>query len=433
MTPDFDREAEQAVLGALLIDSDAYDTIADILRPALFAIPAHAAIAEAAVALRSEQKPVDAVLIHGWLEKARRIPDPVDPGLVFALSKGLGTAGNVRHYAEVLRDLALRRAAKDVANSILRSDPGESGVELVSRVASRLAELETRAGKPVEKIGATIIRRLEAIEEQWKTKGAPVDVMPTGFQAIDTMIGGLRVGHLTTIAARPGVGKTAFVSALADRLAKRGVPVLIFQLEDYGDALADRAISRRAQIGSMLLRDGRNWRTEHWDRINRYVHPDIDLPVWVDDQHGRTIHDIAATMRQMAKRHGCRVFILDNLSEVIIEGAKRGDSRLDREIGIVARTFRDAAHALDGVPVMLVHLNREIEKRNTPPRLADLKNSGDIEDASHLVCMLSHEIEGPEDKPTRVRLRVDIPKHRNGAKGCVYLRWTPTYMEVGDE
>lgn len=426
-TIDIDPEAEASVLGALLVDSDAYDVIADIIRPELFGLAAHRFIAEAAIALHREHKPIDPVLIHGMLAKAQRIPNEVPVDLVYSLSKGLGTASNVRYYAETLRDLALRRAAKDIAHSVLASSPTESGVELLSRVAARISDLETRSGKPVEQLGATIIRRLEEIEAQYNTGAAPTGVMPTGFVALDNLIGGFHVGHLTTIAARPGVGKTAFVSALADRIAKRGPGVCIFQLEDYSDALANRAISRRGRIGSMMLRDGRQWRVEHWDRVNQFVSPDSELPIWVDDQHGRTIHDIAATMRRMTRQHGVKVFVLDNLSEVIIESSKRGEGRLDRELGIVARTFRDAANALGAVPVMLVHLNRESEKREGPPRLSDLKNSGDIEDASHLVMMLHQEEEGQ-----RIKFCIEIPKHRNGAKGKVALNWIPNFMSVED-
>jgi replicative DNA helicase len=177
----------------------------------------------------------------------------------------------------------------------------------------------------------------------------------------------------------------------------------------------------------MLLRDGRQWRTEHWDRIGLNVWPTIDWPIYVDDLHGRTISDITASMRRMAKEHGVRAFIYDNLSETVLEANSRGDQRLDRELGMVARAYRDAAHALDAVPVLLVHLNREIEKRPDPtPRLADLKNSGDIEDASHLIAFLSRN-----DKESD-RIRVDVAKHRNGATGHIFLQWTQQFMAVED-
>lgn len=300
----------------------------------------------------------------------------------------------------------------------------------MARVANQIAALETVQARPVERIGAEIIKRLEELEQEFKNDTPPKGIFPTGFAALDGLIGGLRVGHLTTIAARPGVGKTAFVSALTDGLGARDVPSCTFQLEDYSNALADRAISRRARVASPLLRDGRQMRKEHWDRIGDRVWSSIDWPIYVDDTHGRTIHDITAAMRRMKRERNIRVFILDNLAEVVLEANARGDQRLDRELGMVARAYRDTAEVLDAVPIMLVHLNREIEKRNDPvPKLSDLKNSGDVEDASHVVAFLSRE-EG-DDKIERIR--VDVTKHRNGPTGTVYLRWTQAFMSIEND
>ena len=174
-----------------------------------------------------------------------------------------------------------------------------------------------------------------------------------------------------------------------------------------------------------MLRDGSKWQTHHWDRLTSTVLAARDIPVRVDDAHGRTIHDIAGAMRRDASRHGTRVFILDNLAEVVLAGARGIESRLDRELGVVARTFRDTAHSVGAAAVLCVHLNREVERREgQEPRLSDLKNSGDIEDASHVVLML-HRPPGDETS-----LLVNIEKNRNGPRGRVRLGWNGSTMAV---
>ena len=272
-----------------------------------------------------------------------------------------------------------------------------------------------------------MLERLERREDlQRHPEKLKAALWPTGFRSLDAIVGGLRAGHLFTIAARPGVGKSAFVSSMTDSLAERGVPVGIFQLEDYGDAFADRTISRSGHIPSVLMRDDARWETWHWDAAAKVVHERAAWPVYIDDQHGRTIGDLTGAMRRMARELGVKVFVLDNLAEVVIDGQDRGEERLDRALGRIAKAFRDAANALGAAPVLLVHLNRDLEKAGgRPPRLSDIKNSGELEDASHVVALFSRQ------KDSDV-FTVDVAKNRNGPRGEVELQWVGETMTVQD-
>jgi replicative DNA helicase len=422
-------EAEQAVIGALLIDEHAFDTVADLLRPELFgAVDAHRLVAEDILALRGQDKPADPVLIDQRL--AGRIP----PGFTFALSRGFGTAGNVRHYVAVLQSLWLKRAAREIASAILNDAADMDGAEFVARYAEKLSAIETARGAAPRKLGEIVYSRMEELEREYKNPDVvPTDYFPTGFSKLDSMLGGgLHVGHLTTFAARPGVGKSALVSAMADNLAARGVPVGIFQLEDYGDSLANRAISRRAKIASVLMRDGRRWSPHHWQKINTWVAPTMDYPIWVDDAHGQTVHGITGAMRRMVREHGVKVFFLDNLAEVVVDGPERGEERHDRALGRIAKTYRDAAKAVGAVPVLLVHLNREVAKRkDAAPLLSDIKNSGEIEDASHVVALMWRP-EDAQNEAGRPQIILDLGKNRDGPKGRVCLDWLEDYMAVAE-
>lgn len=421
---DINIEAEQAVLGSLLADPACFDLVADILRPDVFGVPEHRAVATEIVDLIGAGTPPDPVLVSQRL-KARKVELP--PEFVFDLARSIGVTANVRHYVETLESTWAGREARRVARDLLNLDADLSGEELVARFAQQLSAIETRKSRPARKLAELMFERLERRDDLHrhpeKLKAA---LWPTGFRALDVMVGGLRAGHLFTIAARPGVGKSAFVSAMTDSLAERGVPVGVFQLEDYGDAFADRTISRRGHIPTVLMRDGARWETWHWDAAVKVVHERADWPIYIDDQHGRTIGDITGAMRRMARELGVKVFVLDNLAEVVIDGQDRGEERLDRALGRIAKTFRDAANAVGAAPVLLVHLNRDLEKAGgRPPRLSDIKNSGELEDASHVVALFSRA------KDSDV-FSIDVAKNRNGPRGEVELQWVGETMTVQD-
>lgn len=412
MTPNTSVELERSVLASLLTDQDFFDEVADIIRPEMFAAaPAHVAVAPLLISRRRSRQAVDAVLL------SRDLGDPT------ILHDILGTdRGDVRAHTEALHELWLRRELGGLARDLQRQVGQDDPRALLDCYAARLGALELTRRRPARLLGDVMADRLDLLERQWKGEVVG-DVFPTGLSVLDGYIGGLRPGHLMTIAARPGVGKTAMVSTIADNVARSGSPVTIFQLEDYADSIADRAIPRRARIPSPLLRDGRRWRDEHWAKAKPLLGAESHLPIRVDDAHGRTMLDVAAAMRRDAREHGTKVFVLDNLAEVVLGGAKGFESRLDRELGVVARQFRDAAQAVGAAPVLCVHLNRELERRNPPvPQLSDLKNSGDVEDASHVVAMLYRT--GPTE------LAINLAKNRNGPTGRLLLHWDPDFMAV---
>lgn len=264
-----------------------------------------------------------------------------------------------------------------------------------------------------------MFQRLERLEDYQKHP-EKLQVWRTGYAALDAMVGGFRPGHLFTLAARPGVGKSAFVVGIVENLALRGIPVGILQLEDYADSIADRSLMRLARIPSQLMRDGARWDQNLWGRASATLETVSDWPIFVDDQHGRTIHEITGAMRRMAREHGVKVFVLDNLAEVVIDRQDRSDERLDRALGRIAKQYRDTAAALGAAPLLVVHLNRDVDKRGDGrPRMSDLKNSGELEDASHVVAMLSRP-------PESDVLTVDLAKNRNGPPGQTISTSTAT-------
>lgn len=422
--------AEEALLGSVFLDGPvALDQAADLVQPETFLVPAHGHLWRALSECVRLEKAPDPVLVSDLLGRWSLLDNGVARDLPYRLATAFGTAANVRYYAEQVRAAWVQRRVKAEAQAVV-DDAETSGPELAARFAQRLAEIESAAVRPATRIGDLITAQLERLEQQAKAarEGRPGSgFVRTGFSAVDNLLGGLGVGNLVIVAARPGIGKTSFVTAVLDNVAAHGEPAHLFQLEDYGESVASRVLTRRGRLLSTLLRDGSRLLPEHWERLMRAANDAANLPLWVDDQHGLTLLDITARMRRARREHGTRLFVLDNLAEVELEASERREDRLDRALGRVARRYRDTCKSLGAAGVLIVHLNREIEKRSDrTPRMSDLKNSGDLEDAAHVLVFLDRD---PKQPGT---FTLDVVKHRDGPTGRLTMRWLEDYMAVED-
>lgn len=425
MRPEIPLEAEQAVLGALLVEPESWDKVSDVLRDHHFGADAHRRLAGVLFDMILSRRPIDPLLVQTECDRREA---GVPPELAMRLAASVGTAANLRNYALAVRSAWVKRKVRQLAAEAAADDSSRSGEEIAADLARRLSVLETARAKPARRLDDLMLGRAEWYEAQALAArgGRPVPLLrlPTGFLRLDQLIGGFGVGHLTLIAGRPGAGKTAFESALADNLAAHGHPVYVFQLEDYAESLADRAMARRAKISTLALRDASKWDGHTWDRAaEAMARP---LPIWIDDEHGMTPTDVAGKMRHARREHGIRVFMVDVLAELDLEtsqGGQRQEDRLDRLLGKAAKLLRDTSRELDAACLLFAHLNREIERRADPtPRLADLKNSGELEDAAHLVLFLS--------RPENGGMTVDVAKNRDGPTGRIALGWLEDYMAV---
>jgi replicative DNA helicase len=424
MVTEIPVEAEQALLGVLLTEPSSWDQVSDVVRDPHFGVEAHRRLAGVLIDLLLSRKAVDPLLVQAECER-RQVHVPGD--LALRLGAAVGTSAHLREYALLVRSAWVRRSVKEVAARIAADDSPRSGEELAAELARQATLLETARSRPAVRLDELLLARAEWYEAQALAarQGRPVPSrrIPTGFARLDALLGGFGVGHLTLVAGRPSAGKTAFESALADNLAAHGNPTYIFQLEDFGESLADRAISRRARITTPALRDASVWDARAWERVMEATAR--SLPIWVDDEHQLTPLDIAGKMRRAKREHGIRVFMLDVLAELDVEAGNGGgrEERFDRLLGKGVRFLRDTARDLDAGLVIFHHLNREIERRSDPtPRLSDLKNSGDLEDAAHVVLFLS--------RPEKGGMTLDLAKNRDGPTGRVSLGWLEDYSAV---
>ena len=422
---DHSIESEQAVLGALLIDERAVDTVPEI-RPEWFFLAAHQEIGKVILRLARDRKPTDAVMVHEALESEHKIPDPVPKDLVFALAKGLGAAANVAYYAgEVRRLWALRQARLLAARfaSDIDLDSPESAIGALQR---DLAAIEAGKGQ-ARSISQLTIEYMIELERDMADPQARV-AFDTGYTRYDKHTGGLRPGVLTVMAGRPGNGKTAFVMGILAHLARTGVPCAGFWLEDDWRDAVRRYFQARHYVRAEDLRGNPTRAAQALNDVVLRASEEQDR-LWIDDTHGLTTSEIAARMRRLSREHGVRVFFADHLGEIRVERDDRWGERHDLALGRAARIYRDTAKELGAAPVLISQMNRQIERRgDATPRMADLDGSGQVEQAARVIAFLSQ----PRDdngEPTG-EFTVDLAKNTNGRPGVIKLRWVPERMTV---
>lgn len=415
-------EAEQAVLGSILIEETAFDRVAPLLGSKDFYFLPHQHIYAACEELAREQKAIDPVLVQQRLDAHGLLGGLVPRDLPFALSRGIGTSTNSVHYARVVSDLSRLRRIMIAAQSVV-----ERGYDSADRVPEFLAEAsESMSGIVTPTATARnmldlSLDRFGELELDLTRPAARHAVFDSGFPTLDRAIGGLRPGVLVVFAARPGQGKSSFVMAIASYLARTGVPVGLFWLEDdWRDAVARYHCARHFAPAAHL----RGRTQEAYAALGRIANTDTDEQkrIWIDDTHGLTVNDIASRMRRMQREHGVRVFFADHLGEIGIERGDRWGDRHDLALGRAARVFRDTAKALDAVPILCSQMNRNLEHRaDRAPRLSDLDGSGQVEQAARLIAFLSHSEE---------EFMVDIQKNTSGKTGSFSFRWVAERMTV---
>lgn len=417
-------EAETALLGAVLANPKARNAVEPHFNPALFTVPAHQRVAEAICALWAARSPVDPVTVNAALADRGWLGGPDLPKeFAHTTAQRGGTPENAATYLELLADLRARRELKLTARKIL-SYKG-SAQERIDQAARDILGIPLLRSSRCEHIGSILGRVSDEIDAAINgQKSERVRMYPSGFAALDSLIGGFRPGVLTVFAARPGTGKSALAVALADNLASSGVPVGVFWLEDAAMDFARRALLRRSQIPSGLMRSPAAMEPPERLIVSTTIATLSGLPIYVDDAHGITATELSHRMRQMSRDFGVRVFIVDHLGEIRL--SREWKDRADLALGQAAKTFRDTAKDLDAVPILFSQMNRQVERRTTggPPRMSDLDGSGQIEQAARFIGFLS--------RPTEGAFTINVAKNTFGPTKDVHLRFLEDCMSVQD-
>jgi replicative DNA helicase len=411
--PPHSVEAEQSVLGGLLMDNGAWDRAAELLTESDFYSHQHRVIWAAIAELSERHKPSDVVTVLERLQAAHKADDAGGLAYLNALAQSVPSAANMRRYAEIVRERSVLRsliAACDDGATAAFNPQGKTVAEVLDLVGTKLAQLERSTVRQEPRpLADFVVRQLDRINDI--AEGNVTAGWPTGFPSLDSMTeGGFRGGKVYVVAARPSVGKSSFAQALGLKFAANGLPVLMLSQEMPGSELAERALANLGEADYSRLQRGKLNDAE-WGGVSDAADRVRDMPFWVDDQAALRLSDIRAKARMVK---GLKVLVLDYLQLSAGSGQQRGENR-NSEIEEISRGLKALAKQMDIAVVVLSQLNRKVEDRaDKRPQLGDLRDSGAIEQDADVVLLLWPA--RPLTEHTTL-VGCEIAKQRGGRKG----------------
>ncbi len=444
--PPHDEEAEASVLGAIMLADRWFDTITvDVhLRPDDFYRPRNRLIFQAMIDLNAESEPIDTLTVANRLTERASLEEAGGRDYIDTLVTKIPAIGNTRQYAQIVKENALLRgliqASHDIQASVAQreGDPQEI-VERAQQLVFEVAQ-DTHSGELVQ-LAAILHDQIDQLEQQ-ALHGSTVTGTPTGFRDLDELTGGLQGGNLIIIAARPAMGKSALVTNIAENAALKGYPVATFSMEMSKTELSQRFISSQARISGDAMRKGQIKKTD-WPKVLQAAQAFDQAPIWIDDSSDINITELRAKARRLHGKYlgqpneqtgktGLGLIIVDYLQ--LLRANDGRDSRVE-QVAQMSRGLKILARELD-VPVIAVsQLSRAVESRQPPkPQLADLRESGQIEQDADVVCFIYREeyyLKGESERPGEAD--IIFAKHRNGPVGDVTLTFLGHYPKFSNK
>lgn len=415
-------EAEQALLGGLMLDNNSWERITGKVAEGDFYRPDHQLIFAAIGELAEKDHPRDAVTLSEHLESRGQLIDAGGLGYLGALVRDTPSAANIAAYAEIVRERALLRELIAVGNDIAshayqpEGRPAKELVELAERRVFEIAEKNERGKRDfvaLKEICSPMVDRLDILHQT----GAAITGLPTGFTKFDEKTQGLQKGDLIIVAGRPSMGKTTLAMNIAEYAACNPAEpsaVAIFSMEMSTEQLALRFVSSLGQVQQSHLRNGK-FSDADWPRINSAIQQMAQAPIFIDDTPALSPGDMRARARRLKRRHNIGLVVVDYLQLMHDPGTKENRTT---EISNISRSLKALARELDVPVIALSQLNRSVEQRpDKRPVMSDLRESGAIEQDADLICFIYRdEVYNPES-PKKGQADVIVAKHRNGEIG----------------
>lgn len=419
-------EAEQSILGSLMLDKDAIVKIADFLLPVDFYKHTHQVIFEVMLSLYENREPIDVLSISNKLDEVGKLENIGGSSYIASLVNIVPSAAHVIHYAKVVQKKAMLRRLISAADHIV--EMGYSGNEDVERI---LDEAEQGIFKVSQKylkqdfipIKSILENAFNRIDELHRDDGSLRGV-PSGFTDLDKVLAGFQKSDLIILAARPSLGKTTLALDIARQVGVQSkIPVGIFSLEMSSDQLIDRMLAAQAGIDLWRLRTGKlrsSGPDNDFEKLNEAMGILSEAPIYIDDTASANIMEMRTMARRLQTEHNLGLIIIDYLQ--LMEGRSRsGDNRV-QEISEISRALKQLARELNIPIIALSQLSRNVESRSPQiPKLSDLRESGSIEQDADVVMMLYREDREKPDTPNKQIVDVFIAKHRNGPVGRASL------------
>jgi replicative DNA helicase len=409
-TPPNSSEAEVSVLGSILIDNDAIIEVSEFLKPNHFYNHNYGQIFEAMLGLYEKRIPIDLVTVSQRLREAKLLKKVGGRAFLVELANEVPTSANVESYGRIIQSLSARRelvsaSARITEKALDETLPTDQLLDFAEQEVFTLAQKHIK-NVPVS-MKEVLTASFDRLDELQKQKGGLRGV-PTGFKGLDTLLAGMQNSNLIVLAARPGVGKTAFCLNIARYVAvEEKMPTCVFSLEMSKEELGDRLLVRQGLIDAWKLKTGQ-LSDDDYNSISESMGILAESPLYIDDTPGLTVTELRAKARRLQVDKGIKFILVDYLQ--LMHGQTR-DNRV-QEVSEISQGLKNLAREL-GIPIIAAaQLSRAMEARGGKPRLSDLRESGSIEQDADVVMFLHRE-----DEEVREVVTCSIEKHRNGPTG----------------
>ncbi len=434
-------EIEEAILGALMLERDALTSVIEILRPQSFYKDANRLIFEAIVQLFNNSDPVDIKTVVHQLRKNGQLEVVGGAYYVSELTTKVNSSANIEYHARIVAEQSIKRELIRISAEI-QTDAYEDTIDvfkLLDKAEQSLFDVsESHIRKNYDKMSSLLHQAIEEIAAK-KDKKDGLTGIPTGFSALDRVTSGWQPSDLVIIAARPGMGKTAFVvSAMRNAAVEFGKPVALFSLEMSSIQLVNRLICAEAELESEKIKKG-DLADYEWEQLIHKTAKMSDAPIFIDDTPGLSILELRAKSRRLVAQHGVSLIIIDYLQLMTGDTSKSGGGNREQEIASISRALKGIAKELNVPVIALSQLSRAVETRggDKRPQLSDLRESGSIEqDADMVMFLYRPEYYGITQDENGMPLNgvgeVIIAKHRNGQLKNVQLKFIGKFTKFED-
>lgn len=431
---------EEAVLGALMLDKDALPIVMDIVRPASFYTDGHQRIYEAMLRLFQRSHPIDLLTVTEELKKAGDLEVAGGPHYLVQLTNKVASAANIEYHARIIAQKFIQRELIRVSTTIIR-DAYEDTTDVFTLLDDAEKNLfsitQQNLSRSIETMGSLASKALKQLEAL-KDKEDGLTGVPTGFTSLDRLTSGWQPSDLIILAARPGMGKTSFVLALARNAAmdfQKGVA--IFSLEMSNLQLVQRLISLEAEISGHSLRNGQ-LEDYQWQQLNTAIEKLSEAPIFIDDTPGINIFELRAKCRRLKMQHDIQMVIIDYL-QLMSGGSDNQRGNREQEVSAISRALKGMAKELNVPVIALSQLSRAVEVRGGTkrPQLSDLRESGSIEQDADIVSFIYRPeyyqiLEDEEGQSLKGVGEIIIAKNRHGALDTIKLRFVDQFAKFTD-
>ena len=431
-TPPHDLAAEQCVLGGMMLSKDAISDVLDVIKPHDYYRPAHQIVHDVILDLYGRGEPADAVTVAAELTRNGDIARVGGAPYLHTLIASVPTAANAGYYARIVRERAILRRLIEVGTRIVQLGYAGDGDadELVDRAEAEIYGVTDRRVSedylPLAEIMPGALDEIEAIG----SRGGTLAGVPTGFGDLDALTNGLHPGQMVVIAARPAMGKSALALDIARAASvKSGLTCVLFSLEMSRNEITMRLLSAEARVPLHAMRTGQLGEDD-WTRLARRMSEVVDAPLFIDDSPNMSMVEIRSKCRRLKQRHDLKLVIVDYLQ--LMSSPKRVENR-QQEVSELSRSLKLLAKELQVPVVALAQLNRGPELRSDKrPLLADLRESGSIEQDSDVVILLHREDAYEPESPRAGEADLIVAKHRNGPTATVTVAFQGHYSRFVD-